>query len=175
MALKHNKDNICAELRSLCNIPSTTPLTIHELKRRHRYGPPTNKHDFKSSALAVYTDKHNIDEVKELCNMHLQIGTNNRLFLPPNSIMIPCHPTLEIPAEIHERLIVKHNKCIHSLQQNTVTGLSWTKANTQLPIITTSNFAAEHPDINTISIIELIGLEMKKTQQPDPLTHQNGK
>jgi hypothetical protein len=98
--------------------------------------------------------------------MHLQLGTANILFLPPNSIMIPCHPTIEIPAEIHEHLIVKHNKCINSLQQTTVAGLSWSKATIQLPIISTSNFATKHPDINTISIIELIGLEMKKTNNP---------
>jgi hypothetical protein len=94
MALKHNRDNIYAELRSLCKIPTTIPLAVHELKRRHRYAPPNNKYDVESSSLAVYTDKHNIDEVKELCNMHLQLGTNNRLFLLPNSIMIPCHPTI---------------------------------------------------------------------------------
>jgi hypothetical protein len=116
--------------------------------------------------LVVYTDKQNINEVKELSTMHLQTSTNNRLFLPSSNIMIPCHPTIEIPAEVYERLIVKHNKCIHSLQQSTIAGLGWSKAATQLPVTSTSPFATEHPNINTIRIIELVGLATKLPNNP---------
>jgi hypothetical protein len=47
ITLGHNKDKICAELRSLFNIPDNTPLGIHELKRRQLYGTQTT--DIKSN------------------------------------------------------------------------------------------------------------------------------
>jgi hypothetical protein len=162
ISLKHKKDNICAELRSLCNIPDTIPLGIHELKQGQRYGTPNNRYQVESSALTIYTDKRHVDDVKELCNMHIQTCTKNRLGLPPNITMIPCQPTLEIPAKIHERLIIKHNKCFHSLTQGTIAGLSWSKATKQLPITSISQFATSRPDIQTIIIIELIGMIKKR-------------
>jgi hypothetical protein len=63
----------------------------------------------ESTALVLYTDMRNLEDVKELCNMNIQEGTKNRLFLPIGSIMIPHHPTNEVPPEIHEKLIIKHN------------------------------------------------------------------
>jgi hypothetical protein len=73
--LRHNKENICSEIRSLCNIPANIPLGIHELKRRQRCGTPDNRYQVESSAFALYTYKSNLDDVKELCNLHIQTCT----------------------------------------------------------------------------------------------------
>jgi hypothetical protein len=93
--LRHDRDNICAEIRGLCNIPATTPFGVHELRRKQRYGSPTNRYQVDSTALALFTDKKNMDDVKELCNMNIQEGIKNRLFLPIGSTMLPPHPTNE--------------------------------------------------------------------------------
>jgi hypothetical protein len=84
---------------------------------------------------------------KELCNANIQEEPRNRLFLPINSTIIPCHPTNEIPAEIHERLVIKHNKCLDSLMQNSISGMNWHQAESRLQISSDSNFAKAFPSL----------------------------
>jgi hypothetical protein len=142
--VRHDRDNICAEIRGLCNIPATTPLGVHEFRRKQRYGSPTNKYQVDSTALAFYTDMKNLDGVKELCNMNIQEGTKNRLFLPIGSTMLPHHPTNEVPPEIHEKLIVKHNRRLESLSQGSIKGLSWIQAETKFQLQVRSGVPNNH-------------------------------
>jgi hypothetical protein len=151
--LRHNRDNICEELRGICGIAEHTPLSVHEYRRKQRYGTPGHNYQVESTCLALYTDKDHILTVKELCNTNIQEQTRNRLFLPPNSTIIPCYPTHEIPAEIHERLVIKHNKCLESLMQNSITGITWHQAQSKLRVCPNSKFAKALPDLTTISAI----------------------
>jgi hypothetical protein len=164
--LRHDRNNICAEIRGLCNIPASTPLGVHEFRRKQPYGSPTNKYQVESTALALYTDIKNLDDVKELCNMNIQEGTKNRLFLPIGSTMLPHHPTNEVPPEIHEKLIIKHNRRLESLSQGSIKGLAWAQAETKLRVIPTSKFAAAYPRITSISAVELLGMVMKRPGNP---------
>jgi hypothetical protein len=164
--LRHDRDNICTEIRGLCNIPTTIPLGVHKFRREQRYGTPTNKYQVESTALDLYTDMKNVDEVKELCHMSIQEGTENIPFLPISSTMLPHHPTNEVPPEIHEKLIVKHNRRLASLSQGYIKGLSWIQAEAKLRVIPTSKFAAAYPSITSISEVELLGMVMKRPGNP---------
>jgi hypothetical protein len=164
--LRHNRDNICEELRGICGIAEHIPLSVHEYRRKQRYGTPGHNYQVQSTCLALYTDKDHIHTVKELCNNNIQQQTRNRLFLPPNSTIIPCYPTHEIPAEIHERLVIKHNKCLASLMQHSVAGLNWHQAQRKLRVRPESKFATAFPNLTTISAIELMGMIIKKPNNP---------
>jgi hypothetical protein len=110
------------------------------------------------SRLTLYTKMKNVDDMKELCNMNIQEGTKNRLLLPIGSTMLPYHPTHEDPPEIHEKLIVKHNRHLESLSQGSIKGLSWIQAEAKLRVIPTYKFAAAYPSITSISAVELLGM-----------------
>jgi hypothetical protein len=164
--LRHNRDNICEEIRGICGITTHTPLGVHEFRRKQRYGSPGHNYQVESTCLTLYTDKEHVAEVKELCNTHIQEEPRNRLFLPLHSIIIPCHPTPEIPAEIHERLIIKHNKCLDSLTQHSITGMTWHQAESKITISPHSKFANAFPSLQTVSAIELMGMTIKKKNNP---------
>jgi hypothetical protein len=164
--LRHNRDNICEEIRGICSIAPHIPLGIHEFRRKQRYGSPGHNYQVEFTCLALYTDKEHVAEVKELCNTHIQEEPRNRLFLPQHSTIIPCYPTPEIPAEIHERLIIKHNKCLDTLTQQSVTGMTWHQAERKTLISPHSKFATAFPSLHTVSAIELMGMIIKKQNNP---------
>jgi hypothetical protein len=60
--LRHNRDNICEEIRGLYGITRHTPLGVHEYRQKQRYGSPGNNYQVESTCLALYTDKDNISE-----------------------------------------------------------------------------------------------------------------
>jgi hypothetical protein len=71
-----------------------------------------------------------------------------------------------IPAEIHKHLVIKRNKCLESLMQNPITGISWHQAQNKLRVCPESKFAKALPKLTTISAIELMGKIIKKTNNP---------
>jgi hypothetical protein len=119
-----------------------------------------------STALALFTDMKNADDVKELYNMSIQERTKNMLLLPIGSTMLPPHPTNEVPPEIHEKLILKHNIRLELLSQGSIKGLSRIQVKAKLRVIPNSKFAAAYPIINSISAVELLCMVTKRPGNP---------
>jgi hypothetical protein len=79
---------------------------------------------------------------------------------------MPCYPTPKIPAEIHERLIIKHNKCLDSLTQQSITGMTWYQAERKTTVSPHSKLATAFPSLQTVSAIEVMGMIIKKKTNP---------
>jgi hypothetical protein len=168
-SLRIHRDDIKSELIAICMIPEHIPITLHDKIFTYRYVHTGTMYNVITTGICIFTDKRHVDDMKDLLNKSFMDRIGERISIPKTCTILPCMPTSEVPREIHELMIVSHNKTVASMKQGVIYGVDWECAKIEREVNPDSVFGKQQPDITTISSVQLLAHSLSCNDSRNPI------